>query len=172
MEELSNGNTKPSSVDSNPNKIKKTITIDQNRLIYILITIALVIGGIMAGIMYGSHHDKYNLAYSNQSITRQQAQMRAGSTALRNGNVGIVNAISSSSITILDKSANLVTYNINSNTKVISQSSGQTVTTSTINTGDRVYLKTISKNSKTLSLIVIRPTLPSGTTSTSPTPAP
>ena len=65
-----------------------------------------------------------------------------------------------------------MTYNIDSNTKVISESSGQTVAASTINTGDRVYLKTIAKNSKTLSLIVIKPTLASSNTSSNPTPAP
>ncbi len=172
MDDLNNENIKPSSVDSNPNKIKKTITIDQNRLIYILITIALVIVGIMAGILYGRHHDKYNLAYSNQAITRQQTRMRRSAVVLRNRNFGIVNAISSSSITILDKSANLVTYTINSNTKVISESSGQTLTTAAISTGSRVYLKTKAINSNTLSLIVIRPTLTSNSTSTSPTPTP
>lgn len=172
MEELKNEDIKPNSVDSNPKKIKKTITIDQNRLIYILVTIALVIVGIMAGIMYGRHHDKYNLAYSNHPLMRQQTRMRAGANALKNGNVGIVNAISSSSITILDKSANLVTYTINSNTKVISQSSGQTVTTAAISTGNRVYLKTIAKNSHTLSLIVIRSTAASNNTSPTPTAVP
>ena len=158
MKEINQSDNKFSSVDSNPTKVKKTITINQNSLIYIIVTIILVILGIMGGIIFESHNNSNKLNSNFSSVAQRHLSALRHSKKFKNANIGIVNAISGSSITILDRNANLKTYIITSNTKIISETTGQTVNYQTISSGDRVYLKTISKFSKTLSLIIIRST--------------
>jgi hypothetical protein len=136
-------------------KSKKTYTFSLKSVIGILAIVILLALSFWAGSDYQKHHEPKN-TNATATANQQGGAGRFGQQGHRNIDVGTVSAISSSSITINSQQSGAAkTYAITSTTTI--NDSGQTVTFSDIQTGERVVVIPSTSNSADAATIAVNP---------------
>jgi len=142
----------------NPNGYKVTVS---TRLLGIVAAVIILCGlSFYGGVSYQKHHAKATPA-ANTNIGSNGAGGFGGSGARRSGGFGQVTAVSSTSITVSNQRTGAsTTYSITSSTTITD--SGQSVTTSDIQTGDTVLVTTSGSGSTTATAILVNPSFGGG----------
>ncbi len=140
-------------ITSKKGKVQKT----DNNMVYkaILAVVAVIVigvGGFFIGINYQKHHGSSTAASTSQAGGPGAGR---GFGGFGNRAIGTVSAISSSSITISERSGGSKTYTINSST-VISDN-GSTTSSADIKTGDTVFITLSSSSSTVATRILVNP---------------
>jgi len=160
---MSNDSDIRRSVKSTPESKTVDISYNSKTIIKVLAVILLMLLSFAVGQYYGDHHTKPSTA---------AAFGAAGPGGFRRngGGIGSVTAVSASSITIQNaRTGTSNTYSIDSSTKITDN--GQTVSASSIATGDRVLIMPASSGSTVAATIIVNPSFGGGFGGGAPSPA-
>jgi hypothetical protein len=149
----------------------KQVTVSKS-LISVVVVVIVAIAGFVGGVQYEKGHVKTTA--TTATTTRGSSGGGTGGGFNRDGGIGTVTAVSSTSISISDqRTSSTKTYSISGNTTITDN--GTTVTYSDITVGETVLVRTSSSTSTDATTIMVNPSFgggqgggaPTGTSSTS-----
>lgn len=142
---------------------RRSLTISLKPLLLLIVVVVLCGLSFLGGEKYQKNHQSTatNTTSSTGNQTTPTGGFGGGRFGNRGGGFGQVTAVSSSSITITNQRTNAsTTYSITSSTTITDN--GSTVTTSDIQTGDTVLVRTSGSGSTAATAIEVNPSFGGG----------